>query len=572
MIRISNMRLWTGIAAGILLLTGVSTQAQAPADAYRNALEGISGTARAQAMSGAVGAMGADPTAILINPAGSAIYRRGLVSLGFQNGSGQSVTDWRYESDNTNLRNMYSLGMFNNITYIADPITFGGTAGSGWDFTWGVQYNKDYSYRREYTMQQILPPSYLGAYIANRANQGTATPKDLLVERNSNNVITYDPRLRPLDQIVVMGLNGEIIEGVDGENTIAFKPNTWVKNAAGEKVYLRPDATNLNVRERGGKSSVDFNVGFGYEGRYFFGASLRTTSVNYSRNSVYDEDYSYNPTKAKIAVAYNNELNTTGNIVALNLGAMMSLGEFGRIGVSYLLPQWGVFQENYYVSAAFQFQNPNAKKPEDRVQNYRFDTGEEYMVSSYNTLLPGKLTLSAMAFLSRYGMVTYDFQYRNLGSSRIITKEGVAKSGVNSFINEDLGAELGHRVGLEFRLLRMLSLRGGYSYTTSGLKAPELKNEAEGGMTYEYIPSGTIVDYVLPDNYQTYSAGFGIHLGRSVSLDFAWLHGVKSERVYAHPGLNEVKNNYGTFPAVRSVGAKMKNVEDRFVGTLTFAF
>lgn len=550
---------------GALLMTGVSAQAQAPADAYRNSQEDISGTARAQAMSGAVGALGADPTAVLINPAGSALYRRGIVSFGFQTGQGKSVTDWSYKGDNTNIQKNYSLGMFNNITYLSTPWTFGGD----WNMNWGMQYNRDYSYKREYTMQQILPPSYLGAYIAGRANQGETGYQDLYIEEK-NGVIVHDPRLKPYDQIAVLGMNANIIEYAENDDFKGFRPNTWVYDTSGKLLFLRPDATTLSVSERGAKSSYDFNLGFGYRDRFFFGASIRTTSITYSRNSVYDEDYKYEPTNRMISVAYNNELITSGNIVGLNLGAMMALGDYGRIGISYLLPQYGMFEENYYASASFQYRNPNAVKEEDRVQNYRFDTGDDYMVNSYSSTMPGKLTASAMLFLSRYGMVTYDLQYRNLGNSRFTTR-GMNNSGVNQFIKEDLGSEYVHRVGLELRPHRIVSLRGGYSYRSSGLKAPELK-AAEEATTYEYLPSGTIVDYALPVNYQTYSAGLGLHLGRSVNLDFAYVHGVRSERVYSHPGLNPIEKEGMTYPGVESVGAKMKSTENRFVGTLTFSF
>ena len=64
------------------LLLGVSTaEAQAPTDAYRNSMRETYGTARAQGMSNAVGALGADPTAVSVNPAGIGLYRSSEVTL-----------------------------------------------------------------------------------------------------------------------------------------------------------------------------------------------------------------------------------------------------------------------------------------------------------------------------------------------------------------------------------------------------------------------------------------------------------------------------------------------------------
>lgn len=78
------------------LLLGVSAaEAQAPTDAYRNSMREIHGTARAQAMSNAVGALGADPTAVSVNPAGIGLYRSSEVTFGFNVGHVKSSTNWR---------------------------------------------------------------------------------------------------------------------------------------------------------------------------------------------------------------------------------------------------------------------------------------------------------------------------------------------------------------------------------------------------------------------------------------------------------------------------------------------
>ena len=49
-------------------------KAQSIADAIRYSSESLNGTARFNALSGAFGALGADVSSIIINPAGSAIF------------------------------------------------------------------------------------------------------------------------------------------------------------------------------------------------------------------------------------------------------------------------------------------------------------------------------------------------------------------------------------------------------------------------------------------------------------------------------------------------------------------
>ena len=56
-------------------------------DALRYSSDNVEGSARFSAMSGAFGALGGELSAISINPAGSAIYNKGVVSLSFSNNS-----------------------------------------------------------------------------------------------------------------------------------------------------------------------------------------------------------------------------------------------------------------------------------------------------------------------------------------------------------------------------------------------------------------------------------------------------------------------------------------------------
>ena len=63
-------------------------------DALRYSNNEVEGSARFSAMSGAFGALGGELSAISINPAGSAIYSKGMASITFGN---------NYTKNNTNL-------------------------------------------------------------------------------------------------------------------------------------------------------------------------------------------------------------------------------------------------------------------------------------------------------------------------------------------------------------------------------------------------------------------------------------------------------------------------------------
>ena len=68
-------------------LAAMGTQAQNYTDALRYSTEELTGTARFKAMSGAFGALGGDPSAVNINPAGSAIFNASEISFSLNNNS-----------------------------------------------------------------------------------------------------------------------------------------------------------------------------------------------------------------------------------------------------------------------------------------------------------------------------------------------------------------------------------------------------------------------------------------------------------------------------------------------------
>src|SRR5215217_5813341 len=93
----------------ITLLSTLGATAQEPTDALRYSWIVPSGTARQQAIGGAMTSLGGDVTATFVNPAGLAFYRTGdfVLSPGFRFGKAKSTYLARQEGDKANS---FSLG------------------------------------------------------------------------------------------------------------------------------------------------------------------------------------------------------------------------------------------------------------------------------------------------------------------------------------------------------------------------------------------------------------------------------------------------------------------------------
>lgn len=535
---------------------------------YRNGVREIHGTARAQAMSNAVGALGADPTAVSINPAGIGLYRSSEFTLGFNFGNVKTSTNWQ-DKEGADMRKWVSnLDHLSIIFPIYNPHLFA----SNLRIVMGASINSLYDYDRDYEMRTIDPNYGLTEYLANRATR------------------EYDAEHRQLyDFLSQTAFGAEFIEldhneGRDG----IYRPGTYIAvdptKSINEKYkpdnieYLYPNSSKLNVSEKGRRKIYDLTLGGSLADKLYFGATLRTSSTAYSRFSMYHEDYSYSykPTYDEPDQTYyaelGNGLTVEGATIGASFGLMAAVGDFGRVGISYNTPQFGRYNETFYTTTAWYNNNrivtDNSGK--ERLEPL-YKTETEDLTSSYNIMLSGDLTASAMVFLGGYGMVTYDFNWRNLGDARF---RGENFSRTNKFIQEYYGSQMTHSVGIELRPLDGLYLRGGYSYSDGGLKATGLRPSEGNKLEYSYIPSGTITDTAIKDSYQSISAGLGYRLFGRTTIDLAYVRGKVRERVYSMPYSEGLSRTDGSImrPEVTPIGAAMSTVTDRMVASLTFRF
>lgn len=546
----------------VMVLSGtIAANAQAPTDAYRNVQSGISGTAKAQAMGGAMGAVGADPTAVYINPAGSNLFSRSSLGFSFNVGRGKNTVT----TDETTFNSELGFSTVGNISYFTPGFSF--TAGNNnyLGITFGVSAGQEFNFKRDYNFGADHPRFSITDMFAQYANDLDLGADDYL------RTDKYDPFISGAYPMIALGMNGDIIEGVTetnpatGQTIEYFQSKFLYKDGEGNIIAPMQIGNNtLYVSERGDRYFTDFNIGVNYDNRYMFGASLRVGSTTYSQSSMFTErfigDYGYDNS----SLEYGTYLDVSGASLGANLGFLMAIGDYGRIGISYLTPQYGLYKETYGGSVKSNLST--VTNPNDR--EYLFETGEYR--NDYGMILPGKLTLSAMAFLSRYGMISYDFEYRNLGNSKILLGNTLSTNGVTDFIKEDYGHQLSHRVGLELRPLSWLTARAGYMYSGNPMKNELLKTEHPDGLDFEVPASGMITNFVLPRSYQSISGGLGFNIGRSMTLDLAYVHEITKQKAYPYSGYTSPNDPENSFIAVK--GGDLKATRGSAVIGLTFRF
>ena len=105
----------------LVFLTGTQAMAQVPEDALRMSWQVPSGTARNQAIGGAMGSLGGEITSTFVNPAGLGFFKLSEVVLtpGFTLAS--STANYRETNASSNNINRFNMSTSGFISASSDP-------------------------------------------------------------------------------------------------------------------------------------------------------------------------------------------------------------------------------------------------------------------------------------------------------------------------------------------------------------------------------------------------------------------------------------------------------------------
>ncbi|MCO5241731.1 MAG: outer membrane protein transport protein [Chitinophagaceae bacterium] len=307
--------------------------AQEPLDAVRYSWLSPQGTARAQALGGAVSALGGDITALYTNPAGIGIYKTSELVLT------PGIT-------------------FNNV-----KSTYRGTAGTD-DKTsfnygplgvvWGIP-----SYKANSKWKGMS----VGLAISKTANFNGNT-----YVSGENNESSYSEKY--IDQIYGDGMEGrDDVENVLKDLRYSYGPTIafltylidTITYANDEFGYFSSASDILRtggplkqqqiISTKGG--ITDFNIGMGgnYNDVFYIGGSINISTLKYIRESSFKEtDSQNNPGNYFNYFVADDYLKTDGTGVSINLGIILKPVEALRVGLNFRSPTWYSFKDTYYAS------------------------------------------------------------------------------------------------------------------------------------------------------------------------------------------------------------------------------
>lgn len=458
----------------MLCLCGIAS-AQTINDVLRYSLEEVQGTARYQAMSGAFGALGGELSALGINPAGSAVFNNGLLSL---TGSVHHRRNGALFNGSYTETNRSPL----ELNQVGGVWVFRNQGGSSWKkMSLAVNYDLVQNFDNEIVVSGNSPVG-LDQYFLTYAQGVPLGP--LRVGENEfieDAYLDIGGSLGFGAQQAFLGFQSGYIDPVDPEND---NNTSYFSNASYNTVeqYYVQSTNGFN-----GKFTLNFATQ--YEDYLYLGASLNFHSIYYERITQLDES-GYDPDSEIQSGYFDNFLQTRGGGFSFGLGAIAKLGDVVRVGASYQSPTWYELTDDLS-------QRVNSDFPDKNPDIVFIDFGIVNLFPRYKIMTPSKYTGSLALVFGGQGLLSFDYGYQNMANAELRPTSDPDFSLENAFISQQLKGVSTFRVGGEYRI-KALSLRGGYRFEQSPFSDTSRWGDLQG-----------------------YSGGLGIAFGPN-RLDFAY--------------------------------------------------
>jgi hypothetical protein len=449
--------------------------AQEPADALRYSWYTSNGTARQQAIGGAMTSLGGDLSALFVNPAGLGFYKTGdiIITPAWKMNTNKATY---YKHDESDKINKFALG------------------------TSGFVLGEGYSGRNK--------SKGGGASFAIAVNQ-TANFGSSLLYRGVNNQSSYSQKF--LEEI--RNKNDKDANSVASAypygTSLAF--NTyWIDTIAGgssnnyQFKTRAPIANGLvqenNIESKGGITEVAIGGAVNLSDKFFAGGTIGFPILYYKRNSTFTEaDASTDATNFFDYASISENLTTSGAGVNLKAGIIYKPKEFIRLGLAIHTPSFYTLTDKYNAEVTTNSESYHQTLTQS---SHDFTNGNDAEFR-YTYISPYRIMASASYVLreiqdvrKQKGFLTADLEYVNYKASSFKTDPDGDRSqstkdylkSLNKAIDNAYKSALNFKAGGELKFTTVMARLGfayyGNPYKNLGHQEKGSKIQLSGGLGY----------------------------------------------------------------------------------------
>jgi hypothetical protein len=451
----------------ILMGSSLTMNAQEPQDGLRLSWLAPSGTARSNALGGAMGSLGGDLSSNHINPAGLGFYKSSELLL---------TPKFLVQTNNFSYRGTSSSSTDSKSNFGSVGIVFAdGQKRNNWTSTaFSITYNQIANYN-------------------NHSSFGGRNNFSSLSEKYLEELVG--------DQADTNAALGNYIFG----SSLAFRTylvdtTANAKGAVNGYQSLVPISSGVNQSydaiTTGSYDELAFGWGGNMEDKLYLGASLVLPMINYTKSLTYSEaDATSNPDNNFGAFVLDEHFSSRGWGLGAKLGIIYKPESFLRLGFTLHTPQVISFRDQMSASMTTNTEKyAGIQSASSSELNNGYPGTREYTVST-----PTKAIFSTSYFFASpskpsqpLGFISADLEFVNYAGTRFYANSyDKATSDYYSLINDVVKASyknnINFKIGSEIKLSSNWMIRGGAAYYGSPYKDETLKASRmvlSGGIGY----------------------------------------------------------------------------------------
>ncbi len=449
-------------------ITSVNAQEITPDDVFRYSTDELNGTARYRALSGAFGAVGGDISALNINPAGSIYFNVNTFSATLNNYNTKNNAIYFGTKTNESDSKL-------SLNQIGVVFPFKSIDNNKWNkISVGFNYENAHNLNNELGISGLNPSHSIGNYFLNKAN-GIALEN---LELQSSE--TYSSLYQWLGE----NMSFDAQQAMLAYNAFIINP---VSNSASNTAYTSnvPNGSfkhSSYVSGTGYNGKLTGNFAAQYDQKLSIGLNLNTYFFDYQKLTTIIESNNNHPTDGITAIKFENDLYSRGNGFSFDLGAILKLNEYIRVGASYTSPTWYEINDELKQSLTTSSLTSGVSYT-DIISPNITNVYEPYKIKT-----PSKVTLSGIVLFEKQGFLSIDYSMKDYTEAIFKPKSDAYFNNLNKENNLFLGKANSLNIGGEYKIDK-LSLRAGYRTEESPYKNGKTIGELKGysaGLGYNF--------------------------------------------------------------------------------------
>lgn len=452
-----------------LIASACNLFAQEPADALRYSWYIPGGTAREQAIGGAMGSLGGDLTATFINPAGLALYKTGdfVVTPRFSFGNTRANYLDRQEKQNSNKFTWGTTGFV---------LGNGGGNGNVRNSSFSIAYNRMADFNSNIIYRgQNNKSSYSQKYLEEIRNGNIKDPNSVASDFPFGSSLAF---------------NTFWIDTVGGGSAGNYQFQT-----------RSPIATGLlqqnSILSSGGIDEIALGLSMNLKDKLLIGGSFGVPILHYKRTTEFLEaDATSNPDNKFNYAQFQDNLSTTGVGLNLKLGVIYKPDDYWRIGLAFHTPTIYSLTDKYSATVTTDtegymgVQTQSTEDVNNSVSEYKYNLTTPYrVIGSLSYVIRETEDVS-----KQKGFITADAEYVNYKASSFSVDNSSGDqsdkdyfSQLNDAIDQAYKGTFNFRLGGELKFTTLM-VRAGAAYYGNPYKNIKGENGSKlnlsGGLGY----------------------------------------------------------------------------------------